>query len=584
MPSEPENKMDPLLKAYAARRKESADPGRTLPPEARRKLLAEVRERWGRSGTASGETPLRWYQVLGMFWPRLAAAAGIVLVLAFALSAFLPSWRGDTHLASTPKPDSQPEAQPAAGLPMMKQLADEPAPATTAPAVADAAPTRWRETDALETLRPAAQEEMVKAKREEGRSAELGAAQDRKAVPPRIETELLSRVNGTGNEARSKDQGSFGASPLGDTRFYSATPPSPPVNGPAQVSDLTAAAGKALNDPLALTATTAGSRPMVLERSERSQSQLARGAQPTQLYFRNSAPPASAAATTGLADEARSERSEPSRSRRASRSPAPTAATAAPSNQSPVLTTFAFEQDGTTVRLIDADGSIYQGTLTPPAGAQALEKKAEARFLNRDLALAESLTAGPDRQLAFEVSGTNTTLRQPVFVIGTLLLDSTNQPGLLSASEALGDSPSVRTADARSLGSINLQTSSKSAESPASAPPAALTLPTTTGGLAGNMKLSVGQKAAVSSDPGLPSQTPVPAEDFSRNNVGRTGVGVDKFNAPAPVAPAPVMQSSSPALPGAPGQTIPKVIRIQGRGRYGTSNDIRLDAVPTTPR
>jgi hypothetical protein len=132
----------------------------------------------------------------------------------------------------------------------------------------------------------------------------------------------------------------------------------------------------------------------------------------------------------------------------------------------PVLATFAMEQSGDQLRLVDADGSTYDGViqLAAPAstmnylaanlaGQPALAEadKSDASQLNRRslaVALGQSAasTNNSNRSWNFRVTGTNRTLRQPVIVDG--VLEGSLLPNATAASKP---------ADPASQGAVQLQ-------------------------------------------------------------------------------------------------------------------------------
>jgi len=106
----------------------------------------------------------------------------------------------------------------------------------------------------------------------------------------------------------------------------------------------------------------------------------------------------------------------------------------------PVLASFDFEQIGSQIRIVDADGSVYLGTIRPssslgvvtPAGTSAgrLLSDSSAKF-NRITATAVSAAAEADKEAAalftFQVEGTNQTLKQKVVVTGGLFGNAQNR-------------------------------------------------------------------------------------------------------------------------------------------------------------
>ncbi|HKX61110.1 MAG TPA: hypothetical protein VJS65_04690, partial [Verrucomicrobiae bacterium] len=97
MPSEPEKRIEPLLKAYAEKRRQAGASQPGLHPATRRLLQAEVRQRWP---TRGGSDSPRWYQKIVTFWPRLVMSGAIAVVLGMGLW-FLgpPNKPASTHVA-----------------------------------------------------------------------------------------------------------------------------------------------------------------------------------------------------------------------------------------------------------------------------------------------------------------------------------------------------------------------------------------------------------------------------------------------------------------------------------------------------
>ncbi len=90
-----------------------------------------------------------------------------------------------------------------------------------------------------------------------------------------------------------------------------------------------------------------------------------------------------------------------------------------------VLSQFSLEQQGDRIRIIDADGSVYEG--------QAVTASNGRRAGNVDKASRSKIAAAEDRpapagpvqnNLSFRVSGTSRSLNQPVVINGTLVSDS----------------------------------------------------------------------------------------------------------------------------------------------------------------
>jgi hypothetical protein len=85
-----------------------------------------------------------------------------------------------------------------------------------------------------------------------------------------------------------------------------------------------------------------------------------------------------------------------------------------------VLASFQVEQSGSSLQLIDADGSVYSGFLRPEAAQKGTLTRFADSTTNQDKAAGEE---GPDplgSSFVFEVAGTNRSLNQKVVVTGNL--------------------------------------------------------------------------------------------------------------------------------------------------------------------
>jgi hypothetical protein len=99
----------------------------------------------------------------------------------------------------------------------------------------------------------------------------------------------------------------------------------------------------------------------------------------------------------------------------------------------PVLASFDFEQSGSRIRIVDADGSVYAGTLSAPQTAQAVAPHGttSGRLLSDSSMTFSRATAGlteTDKEsgaaFSFQVEGTNQTLKQKVVLTGALFNDA----------------------------------------------------------------------------------------------------------------------------------------------------------------
>jgi len=102
MPSEPENKIEELLKAYAKKRREDAGAPFELHPATRKLLQGEVARRQPAAGTAAPS----FFQLLAKLWPGVAVAGAMVVVLGVVIWISNPNSASDPQLASAKKPAS----------------------------------------------------------------------------------------------------------------------------------------------------------------------------------------------------------------------------------------------------------------------------------------------------------------------------------------------------------------------------------------------------------------------------------------------------------------------------------------------
>lgn len=87
MPETPDRKIEELLRAYAAKRREELGAPLDLHPATRRLLQAEV----ARLHPRQAAVPATWWNALAALWPRLAFAAGVLAVLGVCLWWVAPS-------------------------------------------------------------------------------------------------------------------------------------------------------------------------------------------------------------------------------------------------------------------------------------------------------------------------------------------------------------------------------------------------------------------------------------------------------------------------------------------------------------
>src|SRR5438552_2260923 len=120
MPSDPDNKMEELLKAYAEKRRKEAGAPFDVHPATRRLLQGEVARRWAKDQRQSPS----FLQLLINFWPRLAFAISAVLLLGVVVWLSTPDSgrKSRTEMAQNAK---KPAAEPFAADKYEERLADK---------------------------------------------------------------------------------------------------------------------------------------------------------------------------------------------------------------------------------------------------------------------------------------------------------------------------------------------------------------------------------------------------------------------------------------------------------------------------
>ena len=108
--------------------------------------------------------------------------------------------------------------------------------------------------------------------------------------------------------------------------------------------------------------------------------------------------------------------------------------TIAPTTAAPVLANFQVQQNGSAIRVVDADGSVYDGSLLPesavaqntpaPAATPPPIVTAPAQPIERAKAIASREESQMAQNNFFRVSGMNQTLKQNVVFTGNLLATS----------------------------------------------------------------------------------------------------------------------------------------------------------------
>jgi hypothetical protein len=381
---EPNPKMDELLKAYAKKRREQGEPPLEMHPATRRFLQDEVKRTLR---VAPGRPPLSWRKLR---WPLLALGSGFAALLVM----FAMIYAQMQHLmpASASVDRSLSEAKP-----MLK------------------APARVAEPAAS----PAMAASKAQAKQEDFK-------QD--PTPPVAAAGSVNTIAAASPEA--------GGGKIGDSQAL--VPPEGQIAAPGQPSS----SGYANNATLAASAPApAADKSIAVAPAAEAQSNVA---------IAPTAPTPGAVAKEASAQGTPS----PLAASYASREAAGEFVPAQKFSQQPaapplsnVLSVFNLQRDGQNVRVVDADGSVYEGQVVG-VNSRAL---ASARPADR----ARFGAAKKDQDLnqgtnwAFKVTGTNNRLQQNVVFTGNVLTMPTNvQFPLESARSQNQGAPQLQNAPA----------------------------------------------------------------------------------------------------------------------------------------
>ena len=560
MPSEPDNRMDDLLKAYAKKRRDEAGEPLEMHPATRRLLQAEA----AKLQPKAPEQSKSWFSPLLMFWPRYAFAAALFAVLGLVTWSFFQFDDHPQQMAlldskqnvPRPEPAGRPENAEKLAAPAvppaisefkkenevrqrtgrerdsvalrdeasvrLKSVADEskskknvaefaanealqkrpeanrpvPAPPASAPVIA---PTSPPEKPAVRRL--AAVDAQDKRKLNEpgesalaaGKSATLNYAQTQNQPPTASENTLtpLNRDLSLSDSGTTKPQldglstanavtlqladspGAYnvGIAPLGNSRaqeLFGLTNNSAGARF-GQNQTLTANSAQAPFDNYSkLTEVQANSAGANAENSQffRTPEAEALARQNSRASVPQSPRPAAIASESGIAAAgpmsrqtsaatgagrfysqsgaaAQTGQSGTSSRNRFSQVQS-TGPTATPQRAGvagvPVLTEFDLEQTGNRVRVVDADGSVYDGQILEAAKADFDDGTKD--LARRDAVPATALKKATPRQSSpaesadadapawnFRASGTNRTLQQSVTINGVLYGVSTNRAG-----------------------------------------------------------------------------------------------------------------------------------------------------------
>src|SRR5882672_6320469 len=444
MPSEPDNKMDDLLKTYAKKRRSEAGAPFEMHLATRKLLRAEAAKLRPNAPERGGS----WFSAMLALWPRYALALTVFVVLGIGAWTFFRFEEQPKRMAMLDAEQKAPRPEPARTLENTEKAAAKPAMISEAK----------KETEAGHFSELARGErDSFKRQASEPRPAkpQVALREETRLPVKAVADESKARQSVTELAANESLQKNLPAS-LPALAAPAASPPVPaPVTAPAPQPEKPVARNFALADakdkgaPVTTSGDAlAGGKAIAFNDAQRqkSQSPAAAGnaplfratdanapAQQTSLAIApQSQQPAGAAGndrfysrlgaaaqTSQNATQSRNRFSQVQSNSRNVQSQQ-TAATA------PVLAEFDFEQTGNRVRVVDADGSVYDGLIVEDlVKADQASKEAARRDAAQTLklrnasprqnALAESAPADSPA-LNFRASGTNRTLQQAVTI------------------------------------------------------------------------------------------------------------------------------------------------------------------------
>ncbi len=391
---EPERKIEKWLRAFAKKRREQSGAPMELHPVTRRLLQSEAARRGPKP--AEGKFFLTLRNLLRSGWAYGVGAA--VLVVAVALLLPLLPGKKPQQLARGTETESLSATEDLA-----KKVAAPPESAVPLPATAPAQPAPTRSQPAPAEARGAA----ARTRNEEKLQFEL-AAKDVKQLP-----EPLLREPVPGRPAAAFQT--------------AAAPASTPEPARRAAADLPPDAANATPKTFGGAALSPGSRADTI-------SVVTAKAADSRLGFGDSPPPIAGTATPGQAQNQvqfhnLAPETDALNSTAATRRPVPAFGamwTNGTMTDAAVLTSFAVEQNGREMRVVDSDGSVYSGYVQLGPGLDRVAADSQSDLAATTLTRAkESLDKAPladaAQNYSFRVSGTNRSLSQSVVFAGNLL-------------------------------------------------------------------------------------------------------------------------------------------------------------------
>ena len=464
MPSESDQtKIEELLKSYAKKRAEDGGGSAALPPATRRLLQGEVAKLRREVEASAGRL---WIQSLIALWPRLAAAAAMLVMLVTGVWLLLPeSQPSATMLArndgpfqsmavreekggrdfdgdapvTAPRPDGLASAPPSSPAPLKREISDK-----TSVKLQDEkrlAEERARSKQAVPTPGPVPVS--GEGLRLAGAETSMGQNTARPmpvggSLPPRLTMD--EGIDAVAPASKFDLASSKSGEALGTRAAPLTSPPPAPVPQPVQA-------------PVAPTVSSSRSRVVVTQPAVRAPEvadPLAFSKDAAAVSTSAPTVPALAAgittATSGelttfrrmenqasgsveeQAQELKLRFVQPDKEQKV------TALKAAPP-AGVLLGNFQLERDGAVVRVIDGDGSIYTG---PVLGTGATDAADRAKA-----GMSPAPGSGTaSRDTPFRVTGIHRTTRQAVMFEGTLLMDMSLEGGAAATlAKSLAQAP-----------------------------------------------------------------------------------------------------------------------------------------------
>ena len=452
---EPERPIEKLLRAFAKKRREDAGSNFELHPATRRMLQGEVARTFGKRAPEKRS----FFHSLLENPRRLAWAAAVVGIVALLAAIILPAFRDEKNgfslakneeLGAAPKTEPVnapvPTAAPGGAAKELSGVSGQPQPGKKDSELFDVQKDRALKkektadtTDGLLALNEPKEAEkpltLSDRSRDESRTHELAIAPSVERKSPELAADIQDqtlnrRATGASTVATTPPQSTTSPSALGGALAARSIAPTAAAPAPSTVAAATASPQPAtpspalqppaeIADKLVMSKSLVTTEPPPPPAPAQNSSQL--------FYFSDAA----ANVTNSQKFKQVGLNLGAAKKTSGTRSPAVK-----------VLTAFQFEQNGGDVRILDADGSVYNGRLqvtNEPLRmvSDAVTTSGAARSYRQS---AQAQSQMPSVQnVVFRVSGTNKSLKEKVVFTGAFL-GLTNADFFGNASNSLNRS------------------------------------------------------------------------------------------------------------------------------------------------